>query len=365
LADEDLHIVEANDQAVQTYGYSKEELLDLRLPDMLPPEGLLAFEVRLADAEDRASSTHEATHRRRDGSVFPVEVSDRMIRLEGKDYYQAIVRDISERKRVEESLRESEERYRSLAAENERLYQQQLNIAENLQLALLHVPSELGGVRLGHLYRSATETAKVGGDFYDVFEVRDGRIAVLIGDVAGHGIEAARAAALTKDVIHAFAHQTLRPHEALRRTNKLLLEKPLPGFVTVFLGILDPQRQTLCYASAGHPEMLLRRKDGEIELLGMGSPPLGVFPEASWKTSEVHLGAADLLLLYTDGIIEARRDGELFGERRLQALLKRRVSVERLPQVIVDEVLDFSGGALQDDVAVLSLSLGDGESDSG
>jgi len=310
----------------------------------------------MADVEDRGGSTHETTHRRRDGSVFPVEVSDRMILLDGKNYYQAIVRDITERRRVEEALRDSEERYRSLAAENERLYEQQLKIADNLQLAILSVPDEMGLISLGHLYRSATEAAKVGGDFYDVFMVRDGLIAVLIGDVAGHGIQAARTATLTKDVIHAFAHQTVRPHEALRRTNKLLLEKDLPGFVTAFLGILDPEQQILRYAWAGHPEAFLRRRDGKVEGLGVGSSPLGVLPGASWKTHETRLGPADLLFLYTDGIIEARRGGEFFGEMRLQDLLRRAVPVERLPQVVLDEVLDFSGGMLQDDVAILSLS---------
>ncbi|OFV80134.1 MAG: hypothetical protein A2W26_09235 [Acidobacteria bacterium RBG_16_64_8] len=265
---------------------------------------------------------------------------------------------IKDREDLMESLRASEESQRHAAEENARLYREQRTIAENLQLALVHIPSEMGRVRLGHLYRSATEAAKVGGDFYDVFTVRDGKVAVLIGDVAGHGIEAARVAALTKDVIHAFAHQTLRPHEALKRTNKLLLEKSLPGFVTVFLGILDPDSGSLRYASAGHPGTLLRRREGEIQVLGAGSSPLGVFPEASWKTGEARLEAGDLLLLYTDGIIDARRDGDFFGERGLQALLKRRVSVERLPQLIFDKVLAFSGGVLQDDAAVLTLSLG-------
>jgi PAS domain S-box-containing protein len=259
---------------------------------------------------------------------------------------------------AEAALRESEERHRALAQENERLYRQQLHIAENLQFVLLNIPEDIGPVRIGHLYRSATEAARVGGDFYDVFEVKDGSIAILIGDVAGPGIPAARTATLVKDVVHAFTHQSLRTQEVLRRTNLLLIEKELPGFVTVFLGILDRNTGRLRYSSAGHPETLLRRASGEIERLGCGYSPLGVYPDAAWKANEVDLQVDDLLILYTDGVIEARRNGEFFGEKRLERLAKRkRLSPQRLPHLILDQVLAFAGGNLEDDVAVLALSL--------
>ena len=264
----------------------------------------------------------------------------------------------TEAERVSEALGNSEERYRILAEENERLYRQQLDIAESLQLALLDIPSEIGPLRIGHLYRSATEAARVGGDFYDVFEVKGGKVAVLVGDVSGHGIEAARTATLVKDVVHAFIHESLRPHQVLKRTNALLVEKDLPGFVTAFLAVLDPSTGVLRFASAGHPETLLKRVSGEIQLLGSGSSPLGVYPDAAWKAGEVEVELGDLLLLYTDGVIEARRNGELFGQKRLEKLLNRkRVTVERVPHLILDQVLAFSGGTLSDDVAVLALSL--------
>ncbi len=257
-----------------------------------------------------------------------------------------------------EALRVSEDKYRVLAEENERLYRQQRDIAENLQLALLNIPSEIGPVRIGHLYRSATETAHVGGDFYDAFEVKGKMVALLIGDVAGHGVEAARTATLVKDVVHAFTHQSLRPHQILRRTNALLVEKNLAGFVTLFVAVLDTGTALLRYASAGHPETLLRRTSGEIQVLGSGSSPLGVYPAATWKAGEVQLEVGDLLLLYTDGVVEARRDGELFGQERLEKLLSRkRVTVERLPHMVLDQVLAFSQGTLTDDAAMLALLL--------
>jgi PAS domain S-box-containing protein len=325
-------------------------------------ERVLANAARLLDrgrSEGHVRGHHdEYRFVRSDGNLIWIE-SDMSLDMVGDEpIIRGSVRDITERMQTHEALRESEERYRLLSEQNERLYRQQLDIAESLQLALLNIPSEIGPVRIGHLYRSATEAAQVGGDFYDAFEVRGGKVAILIGDVAGHGIEAARTATLVKDVVHAFVHESLRPHQVLRRTNALLVEKSLSGFVTAFLAVLDPAMGVLRFASAGHPETLLRRASGEIQVLGSGSSPLGVYPDATWKTGEVRLELGDLLLFYTDGVIEARRNGELFGQKRLEKLLNRkRVTVERLPHLVLDQVLAFSEGTLSDDVAVLALSL--------
>jgi serine phosphatase RsbU (regulator of sigma subunit) len=271
----------------------------------------------------------------------------------GERTWQAV-----ERAQAQQALRRSEERYQALALENGRLYRQQLEIAEDLQNTLLHVPSQIGPVRLGHLYRSATEAARVGGDFYDAFNVKDGQVAVLIGDVAGHGIQAARTATLVKDVVHAFTHQSLRTHEVMRQTNKLLVEKDLPGFVSLFLAILATDTGHLRYSSAGHPYTLLRRAAGDVELLGCASSPLGVFPEARWRPHETEMSAGDLLLLYTDGVTEARSGDEFFGEERLGRLVKRQqASPDKLPGQILDRVLEFSGATLRDDLAIMALSF--------
>ncbi len=327
---------------------------DVMLADCIHPDDAALLDSTFTKAME-TSSIYELEHRvvRPDGSVRWVydrahpyfDEQGNLLR------YVGATLDITERKHAEE-------RYRTLAEENERLYRQQLDIAENLQAAFLHIPAELGPVRLGHLYRSATEAARVGGDFYDVFQVKEGKIALLIGDVAGHGIEAARTATLVKDVVHAFIHQTQRTHQVLKRTNKLLIEKGLPGYVTLFLGILDTQTGELRYSSAGHPDMLVRRASAEIETLRAGSSPLGIYPDAVWKPRGAELQADDLLVLFTDGVIEARHNGEMFGEKRLEALVKsKRIAAEQLPHVILDRVLAFSEGMLQDDVAILTLRL--------
>jgi serine phosphatase RsbU (regulator of sigma subunit) len=171
-------------------------------------------------------------------------------------------------------------------------------------------------------------------------------------------VEAARTATLVKDVLHAFSYHSLRPDKVMRRTNRLLVGRELPGFVTLFLGMLDRVSGELRYASAGHPVALLRRGCGAIEELQSRSAPLGVYDDAGWQPHAVELEADDVLLLYTDGVLEARREGELFGDKRLAGILARRdVPLDRLPHTVVDEVLDFSGGVLRDDVAVLALQL--------
>jgi PAS domain S-box-containing protein len=232
----------------------------------------------------------------------------------------------------------------------------QRDIAGKLQEALLDIPQKAAGVEFGHLYRSATEQAKVGGDFYDVFEAKEGRIALLMGDVSGHGLEAARIATLVKDVVHAFAHQFRRPQLVLRETNRLLVDKKPQGFVTAFLGFLDPGTGSLIYSSAGHPPPLILSK-GRVSQLTSGSVPLGVFADARYRDVEVGIPKQARLLLYTDGLTEARRDDEFFGESRLaEALVRGRATpIEELPSVLLKEVLAFSGSGLRDDVALLAV----------
>ena len=352
----------ANPAAARLFGVaSSEDLVGQDVRRHHYPSTAAADRARIDQAyAGGISPPAETTLVRSDGTAFDAEVDRSLVRWGGELAIQTVMRDISDRKRGEAALRESGERFRALAEENERLYRQQLDIAETLQFALLNIPSRIGRVRLGHLYRSATEAAWVGGDFYDVFEVKDGQIALLIGDVSGHGIDAARTATMVKDVVHAFTHQSLRTHEVLRRTNRLLIEKGLPGFVTIFLAILDVESGVVRYSSAGHPEALLRRTAGDLELLPSRSVPLGVFAESVWKPREAQLGTGDLLILYTDGITEARRDDDFFGEERLAAVTKRSgVPVEELPQLVLDEVMGFSGGVLKDDVAILAVSLAD------
>ena len=256
-----------------------------------------------------------------------------------------------------EELAAQNEELQEAQAETARLLEEQSSLFRRLQESLLDIPRELPGVRFAHLYRSATQRAQVGGDFYDVFEAKNGRIGLLIGDVSGRGLEAARIATLVKDVVHAFAHQFRRPHLVLREANRLLVEKQLTGFVTAFLGFLDPKSGIFTYSSAGHPGPLLAA-NGQVAVLESIGSPLGVFSDARYRDNETVLEEGSLLLFYTDGITEARRDGDFFGEEGLaEALWRiRDRPVDALPSLLLDEALAFSKGLLRDDAALLAVS---------
>jgi hypothetical protein len=169
----------------------------------------------------------------------------------------------------------------AVALQNAELLAAERRIVAALQDGLSTTPEQVPGLSLGHLYRSATERAKVGGDFYDVFTVAPGRVGLVVGDVCGHGVEAARGASGTRDTIRAYAYQGAGADEVLRRANLALLRNPaMTGFVTVFLGILDLMRDELTYSMAGHPPALFKRADSPLTTLRSGSLPLGIFPEA-------------------------------------------------------------------------------------
>ncbi len=199
----------------------------------------------------------------------------------------------------------------AVAVFNADLYRQQKEVAEVLQREMLVLPRELPGIRFGHAYRSASEGAHVGGDFYDLFPEDPSRVWMVIGDVSGHGIEAATTAALIRDVTRAFALEIGRPAEVMTMVNRAVVQRlNLQQYATMFVGVLDLRSGVLTYCSAGHPPGLIVRKGGGVAELDSRSLPVGAFPGTAYRAGTAHLGAGDSVFLYTDGVSEARdRDG--------------------------------------------------------
>ncbi|MEW5706080.1 MAG: SpoIIE family protein phosphatase [Actinomycetota bacterium] len=248
----------------------------------------------------------------------------------------------------------------SLSIENARLYEEQRHIADTLQESLLVMPERVAGVDFGYLYRSATEIAKIGGDFYDIFELEHDRVSFVIGDISGKGIEAATSTSIVKSSIKAHALENGTPALIIAKTNDTVVKILSPGnFVTAFFGILDTTTGILTYCNAGHPPAIIKRKTGEVEVLTKHSPLIGAFPGVHYKSEKEYLDKIDILLLYTDGVTEARRDWEFFGEKRLVNFVAelRTVTAKDLPQLILNEVMSFTKGKLTDDIALLAISL--------
>jgi phosphoserine phosphatase RsbU/P len=201
-------------------------------------------------------------------------------------------------------------------------------LADTLQRSLLpsHLPA-IPGVALAARYRAGAEGVFVGGDTYDVTPLPDGRWMVLIADVCGTGAEAAGMTALTRHTARA-ASSSGRPAEVLAAVNAALLHDQDPGplrFVTACCLVLDPGagRATAQVAVAGHPLPLLRQADGAIREVGTVGRPLGISADVSYDEVIVDLSAGSLLVLYTDGVTEARDDaGAQFGEEGLVGVLR-------------------------------------------
>jgi PAS domain-containing protein len=221
------------------------------------------------------------------------------------------------------------------------------------------VPLSPEGYAIAATYLPAQPGEQIGGDFYDVFPTQEGRVGILIGDVSGSGIEAASVAAATRSTIHAYAHEMSSASNALSRGNTVLqgLQDFEQRFVTVFLMVLDTSSGAFTYSSGGHPPPVIRRGDGDVQVLEYGDLPIGVFEQQGFTLMYERLDPGDKLVMYTDGILEARTDSGLFEVMGVERVLNEHG--EESPPELIDHIFcaarDWSGGQLRDDAAVLVI----------
>jgi phosphoserine phosphatase RsbU/P len=211
------------------------------------------------------------------------------------------------------------------------------------------------GFELGRVYEPGT--GMMAGDFYDVFPTAGSRLAVVIGDVAGHGIEPSITAFQVKYLLRNFLRQYRDPAQALEELNQLLSSGGRPeDLVSVCTVIFDVAAGTLRFASAGHPAAWLWH-DGELRALRATGPLLTLDPEGPYYSRETPLEPGDLLVMYTDGLAEARSGGQLFGEDRIAGIIRRDPGQEAsvLCKQLLEAARDFSAEPLTDDVAVLAV----------
>ncbi|MGQ0568262.1 MAG: SpoIIE family protein phosphatase, partial [Armatimonadota bacterium] len=266
----------------------------------------------------------------------------------------------SGRRYGDEDLAFAEElaRRAALFVDNARLYDREHRIAITLQAAFLPISlPQLPGIQLHAAYLPGSTEAEVGGDWYDAFQLADGRIALSIGDVMGRGLRAAASMGLIRQTIRAGAHERDEAAAILARASRLLRLSGVDTMATALVGILDLASPTFTHASAGHPPPLLGTPGGPVTPLTSGGPPLGVGRSVVEPAeSKIILPAGSLLVLYTDGLIEYGRN-PLEGEARLaDAIRAELTSASSDPaEAILQRVLGNS--TRHDDVAILTVSV--------
>jgi serine phosphatase RsbU (regulator of sigma subunit) len=238
-------------------------------------------------------------------------------------------------------------------------YQREHVIAETFQQALLMEPPAIPGIEVGVHYRAATDSARIGGDFYDLVSLGPGKLMVIVGDVCGKSLAAAAQSAVVRYMLRAYAAEG-SPGEALSRLNSAVItQSPNQPFVTLVVAYVDVARHMFEYAVAGHPRPIVLAGPREFPMPGEGNVPVGIFRGATYPTNRAVLPDDSAVILYTDGITDARRDGVLFGEERLHEAVRANLPLDAqaLADTLLETVKEYAGGVLADDCAVVAIKL--------
>ena len=273
-------------------------------------------------------------------------------------------RDITERKNAEEQLARFAE---ELRRKNE-LLEEELAMARELQLAMLphsfrafHYEGR-EAVRFSHFFQPSST---VSGDFFDVYEIGDGRVGVFIGDVMGHGVRASLVAATARALVEEMTARGVSPEVLLADLNsalrRILRHNSSPLFVSACYAVADLRTGELIHANAGHPRPIHVRNDGVAALEGQTGPVLGLFDEASYERSVCHFAPCETVLFFTDGLfeVESAEDDIYDYARLLQAVESRRgMPMKALCKGVIEEVQQFSANReFSDDVCLIGMEI--------
>jgi sigma-B regulation protein RsbU (phosphoserine phosphatase) len=353
-------IVKVNQTFLSWTGFRPEELVgSRRLQDLLTPGGRIFHETHYAPLLRLQGKVREIAVDLvcADGRVLPVLMNSVLKHDEaGRPVLsRTTVFDATERRSYERELlqakrsaEESEGRARLLA--------------ETLQRSLIPpAPPQIPGLDVACVYRPAGKGDQVGGDFYDVFETAGGDWVLALGDVCGKGPEAATVTALARYTMRAAAMRSRRPRRVLAMLNEALLRQHTERFCTVVYARIRnvSGRWRLTVASGGHPAPILVTAAGDVKPLGQAGHLMGVVDAPELRDADVDLHPEDTVVFYTDGVTEARRGDEFYGEERLLHLLTSSpaVGATGMAEAIEADVAAFQGGFLRDDVAIVVLQI--------
>jgi anti-sigma regulatory factor (Ser/Thr protein kinase) len=246
----------------------------------------------------------------------------------------------------------------ALAIRNARLYEREHRVADALQSASLprKLP-QIPGLAMSAIYVPGQSEAQIGGDWYDAFRLADGRVVISIGDVAGSGLDAAVTMSSVRQLIRGTAQVYADPVMMLDAADRALRIEEPNRFVTAFVAVIDPIDESMDYASAGHPPPFIRRSGGTIEELGCIDLPLGLRAGGRVDSGSVQLHAGDMLVFYTDGLVESTHNLEQGRWALQRALRDAQIAFDSHPAAALYERLLPEGP--RDDVAILTLRVGD------
>ena len=237
-----------------------------------------------------------------------------------------------------------------------------LEIARDIQIAML--PRGMKNAGDACVFGTTRPANTVGGDFYDILPLNDGRLMIAVGDVAGKGSPAALLMALLLAMLRTLVDEGLGAVRLISRLNvQICRHSPGSRFITFFYGIYSPADGTLEYVNAGHLPPMVRRTSGTIDRLDRGGMALGMFEHATYETGQVTVGPGEALVLYTDGITEAENAaGQAFEDSGLESVLSFQLTnsnPETLAQAVISAVEAHAGDVrLGDDLTVAILSRG-------
>ena len=355
-------IVKVNATLLAWTGYERDELVGRRrFQDLLTPGGRIFYETHYAPLLHMQGQVREIAVELvgRSGARLPVLVNSAV--KQGGVGRPVLVRtaifDATERRAYERELlaarrraEESEARARALA----RTLQ-----ASFLPPAILPLP----GLDVAGAYRPAGDGSEVGGDFYDVFETGNGASAVVLGDVCGKGPPAAALTALARYTVRAEALRARRPSTVLAALHGALVRYHPEHCCTAVLLFLEPADNgfRLTVASGGH-HLPLRLSGGCLETLGENGAMLGILDQPVLSDTTVGMKPGDIVVLFTDGVTEARRGSDFFDDERLHAAITDAAGLDAqgIADGIVATALEFQGGYARDDMAVLVIKVPSG-----
>ena len=356
-------IVKVNQTLLAWTGHDRDDLVGRRFQELLAPGDRIFYETHFAPLLRMQGYVREIAVEIvcRSGARLPVLVNS-VLKHDASGaplMSRTAMFDATERRAYEQELLAARRR----AEESEA---RATALARTLQASFLPpvIPPILG-LDVAGAYRPAGDGSEVGGDFYDVFETERGTWAVVIGDVCGKGASAAVVTALARYTVRAEALRAPYPSAVLARLHEALVRDQPDQCCTALFVVLEPTTDgvAVTISSGGHQLPLVARGDGTLETAGKVGTMLGILDEPKLHDVTTVLRPGDVMVLYTDGVTEARRDREFFDEERLLATVRSAAEghAQHVADSIVAAAVDFQEGDARDDIAVVAVKVPPGE----